>query len=209
MEERRVDGNLGRVGSRRLEWVAIHEGSALAGASIGQIAAQMGREIVGLRRAAVDRLQPADETPVLAGDRLLIVSERVPSDPATQLPAAPKKIVIVNDNPVIVRLYVRLFQQAGYLPFTADSGDSGLALILNEKPAAAVVDFMLPKISGLEVCRRVRQAFPDESVKLVVFTADDTRQLREKCLQAGADEVIVKSAELSEIVGVVARLVGA
>jgi DNA-binding response OmpR family regulator len=84
-----------------------------------------------------------------------------------------------------------------------------LALILNEKPAAAVVDFMLPKISGLEVCRRVRQAFPDESVKLVVFTADDTRQLREKCLQAGADEVIVKSAELSEIVGVVARLVGA
>jgi DNA-binding response OmpR family regulator len=125
---------------------------------------------------------------------------------AEELRAAPKKIVIIDDNPVIVRLYARLFQRAGFHPLTAENGESGLALIIQEKPAAAVVDFMLPGLSGLEVCRRVRQTVPHESIKLVVFTADDTSILRHRCLEAGADEVIVKSAETAEIISVVSRL---
>lgn len=208
MVERRVGGNLGRIGSKRLEWVAIHEGSELVGRNIGQIAAQLGREVVGLRRGDVDRLQPAGDVSVAAGDQLLVMAESDAVAPAKESSVEPKKIVIVDDNPVIVRLYARLFQQAGFCPLTADSGDSGLALILSEKPAAAVVDFMLPRMSGLEVCRRVRQELPDNSLKLVVFTADDTSRLREKCLQAGADEVIVKGAELAEIVDVVVGLIG-
>ena len=90
---------------------------------------------------------------------------------------------------------------------TADSGDKGLALILQEQPAAAVVDYMLPGLSGLEVFRRVRQEHRGKSIKLIVFTADDDQQLRARCLQAGADDVIVKSAESAEIIRVVAKLV--
>jgi CheY-like chemotaxis protein len=208
MEERRLVGNSGPVGQVRSEWMTIHEGSRMIGKSIGQIGAQMGYEIVGLRRKDVDCLQPAGEIVAAAGDQLLAIAEFHSVAATDPLTMNSKKIVLVDDNPVIVRLCARLFQQAGFEPLAADSGDTGLALILAEKPAAAVVDFMLPKISGLEVCRRVRQTFPDGSMKLVVFTADDTRRLREKCLQAGADEVIVKSAELTEIVSVVAGLIG-
>jgi len=191
----------------RPEWILVQEGSAMSNATIAEIARSMHHEIIGLRRADVDRLQPPSETVVRPGDQLLIISER--SDLTAceeEVRAAPKKIVIIDDNPVIVRLYARLFQRAGFHPLTADNGDSGLALIVKEKPAAAVVDFMLPGLSGLEVCRQVRQVVPHEPIKLVVFTADDTPILRDRCLAAGADEVIVKSSETAEIIGVVSRM---
>jgi CheY-like chemotaxis protein len=70
-----------------------------------------------------------------------------------------------------------------------------------------VIDFMLPGLSGLEVCRRVRQEHRGEPIKLVVFTADDNQNLRASCLEAGADDVIVKSSESSEIISVITRLV--
>ncbi|WP_319589013.1 NAD-binding protein [uncultured Desulfobulbus sp.] len=190
----------------RPEWIIVQEGSGMINKTIGEIARSMRHDIIGLRRSGADRLQPPDETVILQGDQLLIISERNDLTVAEEVQAVPQKIVIIDDNPVIVRLYARLFQKAGFHPLTADSGDGGLALILKEKPAAAVVDFMLPGLSGLEVCRHVRQAVPHESMKLVVFTADDTPLVREQCLAAGADEVIVKSSEASQIIGVVSRL---
>jgi voltage-gated potassium channel len=189
------------------EWIVVHEGSGMINESIGEIARTMHHEIIGLRRGGVDRLQPAGETVILAGDQLLVISERGETTQAEGQEVVPKKIVIVDDNPVIVRLYARLFQKAGFHPLTADSGDKGLALILREQPAAAVVDFMLPGLSGLEVCRRVRQKHRSESIKLIVFTAEDDQQLRTSCLEAGADEVIIKSSESTEIISVVSRLV--
>jgi two-component system phosphate regulon response regulator PhoB len=86
---------------------------------------------------------------------------------------------------MIIRLYALLFQKAGFHPLTTDSGDGGLALVLKGKPAAAVADFMLPVLSGLEVCRHVRQAVPHESMKLVVFTADDTPLVRDSAWGSG------------------------
>jgi voltage-gated potassium channel len=190
------------------EWIVVNEGSGMINELIGDIARTMRHDIIGLRRGDTDRLQPTDETVILAGDQLLVISERSETVVLEEgLQVVPKKIVIVDDNPVIVRLYARLFQKAGFHPLTADSGDAGLALILREQPAAAVIDFMLPGLSGLEVCRRVRQEHRGEPIKLVVFTADDNQNLRASCLEAGADDVIVKSSESSEIISVITRLV--
>ena len=189
------------------EWIIVQEGSGMINESIAAIAHSMRHDIIGLRRNAVDMLQPAGETVILQGDQLLIISEQSEITAPETLQVIPKKIVIVDDNPVIVRLFARLFQKAGFHPFTADSGDAGLALILQEKPAAAVVDFMLPGLNGLEVCRRVRQEYQGGPIKLIVFTGDDDLQLRMRCLEAGADDVIVKSSDTAEIIGVVSRLV--
>jgi len=189
------------------EWIVVHEGSSMINESIGQIARSMHHDIIGLRRGGVDSLQPASETLILSGDQLLVISEQSESASTEGQQVVPLKIVIIDDNPVIVRLYARLFQKAGFHPLTADSGEKGLALILREQPAAAVVDFMLPGLSGLEICRRVRQEHRSESIKLIVFTADDDQQLRTSCLEAGADDVIVKSSESAEIISVVTRLV--
>ncbi len=189
------------------EWIVVQEGSGMINESIGNVAFAMRHDIIGLRRGDIDTLQPPAENVILKGDQLLVISERSETVLSEYLEVViPRKIVIVDDNPVIVRLYARLFQKAGFHPLTAESGDKGLALILREQPAAAVVDFMLPGLSGLEVCRKVRQEHGSESIKLIVFTADDDQQLRTSCLEAGADDVIVKSSESSEIISVVTKL---
>lgn len=189
------------------EWIVVHEGSGMVNKTIGAVALAMRHDVVGLRRASLDTLQPAAETVILMNDQLLVISERGETALPDNMEVIPKKIVIIDDNPVIVRLYARLFQKAGFHPLTADSGDKGLALILREQPAAAVVDFMLPGLSGLEICQKVRQEYRSEAIKLIVFTTDDDQQLRTSCLEAGADDVIVKSSESSEIISVVNRLV--
>lgn len=189
------------------EWIIVHEGSGMINKSIGDVALAMRHDVLGLRRGDIDILQPAGDTVILMGDQLLVISEQSETALSEGLEVIPKKIVIVDDNPVIVRLYARLFQKAGFHPLTADSGDKGLALIMREQPVAAVVDYMLPGLSGLEICRKVRQEHRRESIKLIVFTADDDQQLRASCLEAGADDVIVKSSESSEIISVVTRLV--
>jgi CheY-like chemotaxis protein len=116
-----------------------------------------------------------------------------------------QKIVLVDDNPVIRRLYTRLFQKAGYIIFTASNGEEGLRLILAEKPNAAVIDFHLPDITGIQVCEQIRQSEELKDIKLFLFTGDDEEQTREKALNIGVDNVVVKSPDAAEIVDSVRR----
>jgi len=114
-----------------------------------------------------------------------------------------QKVVIVDDNPVILRLYTRLFQKAGFHPLTATSGEEGLDLILLEKPAAAVIDFLLPVLSGIEVCQRIRASEDCRQTKLILFTASDEPDTHRRALHAGADAVIEKSPDASEVIAAV------
>jgi DNA-binding response OmpR family regulator len=111
-----------------------------------------------------------------------------------------RKLVIIDDNPVIVKLYTRLFQKAGFAPIAATNGQDGLALILKTQPQIAVIDYDLPTMSGIEVCRNVRLRMKDSGIKLIMFTADSSPETRESALEAGADAVVVKSSEASEII---------
>lgn len=79
-------------------------------------------------------------------------------------------------------------------------------MILSVKPSAAVIDYELPLMSGIEVCRQVRKAQLDK-IQLILFTADQHAETREWALQAGADEVVVKSSNASDIINsVIAQL---
>jgi voltage-gated potassium channel len=75
-----------------------------------------------------------------------------------------------------------------------------LALIMKTQPRIAVIDYDLPAMSGIEVCRNVRRRMKDNGIKLIMFTADSSPETRESALEAGADAVVVKSSEASEII---------
>ncbi len=187
------------------QWFEIVKDSSMIGKKIKDITASLDRDILGLRRDDRDYIQPDPQMPLAAGDEILFMDKGSPP-PETEAPRNPPgKLVVIDDNPVIRRLYSRLFKQAGFIPCLAADGREGLELILKEKPLAAVVDFMLPKISGIEVCRKVRESGECPDVRLILFTADETRETRKKALAAGVDEVIVKSPEAKEIVETVVR----
>ena len=191
-------------------WVTVQPGSSMLEKTVGLVSGQMGREIIGLRRNDNDLIFPDPETILESGDSLLVIDEREKDngEQAQPLTDEPRKIVIVDDSPVILRLYTRLFQKAGFYPLTAKDGPEGLDLIIKEKPAAAVIDFMLPVISGVDVCRQVREKAQYAGVKLILFTSDDRAGTRKEALRAGADEVVIKGTEASDLIQAVIKIVG-
>ncbi|MCP3889660.1 MAG: response regulator [Desulfobulbaceae bacterium] len=137
-------------------------------------------------------------------DSLLILPKgNISSQLCTEI--VDKKIVLIDDNPVITRLYTRLFQKAGYETFSSATGEQGLELILKEKPDAAVIDFHLPDMSGAEICKEIRRNVPDSDIRLFLFTGDTQASTKESALAAGADAVVVKSPEAEEIVNLVSQ----
>ena len=189
------------------QWVTVQEGSSMLGETINGVSSQMGREAIGLRRNGRDFIFPGPEIRLESNDMLLVIAEqRDNENQFTQRPSKLQKLVIVDDNPVILRLYSRLFQKAGFYPVTATNGRDGLNLIIQEKPVAAVIDFMLPILSGIDVCHQVRATEACQGIKLILFTSDTQSETRKCALNAGADAVVVKSSEASEVIETVIKV---
>lgn len=182
-------------------WLLVDEESGLAGHAVDAAATFLAGEIVGIRRNGKDMLAPTPDTTLDLGDRLFLVHQlKVEKEVQRD---QPQKIVLIDDNPVIRRLYTRLFQKAGYNIITAAGGREGCELIRLEQPAAAVVDFQLEDISGLDVCECVRKSEGGHNVKLFLFTADEREKVRREAMGVGVDFVVLKSPEASEIVNLV------
>ncbi len=184
------------------KWFEVDEQSKFVNLTIPDAKKVIKGFLLGIRRGSQDMLMPKDDVIIQLGDSLLISQSNrvVPLDPS---PVPNKKIVLIDDNPVILRLYTRLFQKAGYNIFSASNGENGYSLIVSEVPDAAVIDFHLPDVTGLSVCRKVR-ALPElEKIKLFLFTADEQKDVKKRAKAAGVDKVVVKSPEAGEIVAMV------
>ncbi len=189
------------------QWIAVQADSDMLGQNIGMVSSQTEGQVVGLRRNGSDILLPDPDTPLESGDMILVMEGSDGSGNRVSFHRTePKKIVIVDDNPIILRLYTRLFQKAGFNPLPATNGREGLDTIVREKPVAAVIDFMLPVLSGIEVCQKVRSVPGCKGTKLILFTADDQPETRNRALKAGADAVVVKSPEASEVIETVLQM---
>ncbi len=183
------------------KWITVEEGSSMINQTIHDLSYEMQRAVVGLRRDGGDHLMPDPKTVLLDGDQIMVldegIDERVEPYPSHR---NAKRLVIIDDNPVIVKLYTRLFQKAGFSPMTANNGQDGLDLILKTEPNVAVIDYDLPAMSGIEVCNNVRRQLNGSHIKLIMFTADKSPETRESALEAGADAVVVKSSDASEVI---------
>lgn len=188
-------------------WIEVNDESGLVDHSVVMASSFVEGQIVGIRRSGKDILSPAPDVQLVTGDRVLVID--VPgTDPEEQrCPDQPEKIVLIDDNPVIRRLYTRLFQKAGFNITTAATGREGETLILQEQPVAAVVDYLLGDITGLDVCRNIRENESGQSVKLFLFTADDSPEVHKQAMDNGVDVVVVKSPDAGEIVDLVAETI--
>ena len=185
------------------EWIQVTSESDLEKHVVETANSFLKGTILGIRRTDRDYLAPSGDMEIELGDELL-VAPFAPVQP-TDVPKAKKieKIVLIDDNPVIRRLYTRLFQKAGYHIVTAENGEDGYAAIVREQPKAAVIDYYLPDMTGLEICAKVRNNQDLHLMKLVLFTGNDDAETRKNALEAGVDAVVVKSPDAAEIVNIV------
>jgi len=121
----------------------------------------------------------------------------------------PPCVLVVDDEPNIVLSFEFLLKQVGYDVRVARDGEEALASIAEFKPGLVLLDVMMPKRDGFDVCRTIR-ATPDWSdVRVIMLTARGSDGDRAQGLEAGADEYITKPFSTRDVVEKVRALVGA
>jgi two-component system response regulator MprA len=114
-----------------------------------------------------------------------------------------ERILIIEDEDKILQFLQRGLTYEGYRVVMASDGPSGLALARSEVPDLVILDWMLPGLDGLEVCRRLRAAGP---TPILMLTARESVSDRVQGLDAGADDYLVKPFEFDELVARVRAL---
>lgn len=107
------------------------------------------------------------------------------------------KLLIVEDEKRISRFLELELKHEGYEILTAFDGRSGLDLVVKEKPDLIILDLMLPVMSGIEVCRRIRQA--KNNVPIIMLTAKDDVSDKVMGLDMGADDYMTKPFAIEEL----------
>lgn len=103
-----------------------------------------------------------------------------------------RKILVVDDEPVLVETIAYNLKQAGFQVTTALDGSSGLEAARREKPDLIILDIMLPEMDGLEVCRQLRREGPTSTTPIMMLTARGEEIDKVVGLEVGADDYVTK-----------------
>jgi len=120
---------------------------------------------------------------------------------------AGKKILVVDDSPTDLRLMTAPLQQSReYRVLTAKDGEEALDKAVREHPDLIVLDVILPKKNGFQVCRQLKTAPDTQDIKILMLTSKSQDSDRFWGLNQGADEYMTKPFEDEELLANIARL---
>jgi DNA-binding response OmpR family regulator len=113
-----------------------------------------------------------------------------------------QEILIIEDDADIAESLQYNFKREGFRPVVAESGEKGLRLALDDKnpPSLIILDLMLPGMSGMELCRRLRRESLTEKTPIIMLTAKAAEIDKIAGLELGADDYIVKPFSVKEVV---------
>jgi len=117
-----------------------------------------------------------------------------------------KKILIVDDEPDILKLTSLRLRKLGYDVLTAVNGQEGLESIRVEKPDLVLLDLILPIMSGADVCRKTKNDEKLEHIPIILFTASCDTITAEKAKILGAEDYMVKPFNPKELMNKVERI---
>ncbi len=111
-----------------------------------------------------------------------------------------KKILLVDDEPSILLSLEFLMEQEGYDVYTATDGDEALQSVREKLPDLILLDIMMPKRDGFEVCQIIRANPEWKETKIILLTAKGREVDQEKGLALGADDYITKPFATRELI---------
>ena len=120
--------------------------------------------------------------------------------PFSPMNLEPKRILIAEDHYVSRHLLERNLINWGFQVQAAADGEAALKILEGENPPALVlIDWIMPKIDGLEVCRRVRARVEQPFTYVLLLTAKNHKDELAAALEAGVDEYVIKPFEPAEL----------
>ena len=111
---------------------------------------------------------------------------------------SPKTLLIIEDDPVLLRGLKDNFEAQGYLVRTAKDGQKGLDALLTAPPDLLLLDLMLPKVNGYEICRTARSRQLD--MPIIMLTAKGQEEDIVRGLELGADDYVTKPFSIRELI---------
>ncbi len=123
------------------------------------------------------------------------------------------RILIIEDDPLISRMYQRVFEFEGYEVDMARDGEEGLGIMKKKKPTLIMLDVMMPKMSGVDVLKEIKAIKDFAGIPVITLTNLSGMKDAEKMIELGAVKYIVKSnhkpkqivAEVKEILKATTR----
>ena len=109
-------------------------------------------------------------------------------------------LVVVEDEAALIELLRYNFEKEGFRVTTAADGEAALVTVAESKPDLVILDWMLPHVSGLEVCRQLRRRAETRDLPIIMLTARGEETDRVRGLEVGADDYVAKPFSPSELV---------
>ena len=108
-------------------------------------------------------------------------------------------VLIVEDEPAQREVLAYNLEAEGFRVATADNGEEALMLVSEETPDLIVLDWMLPSVSGIEVCRRLKARAETRALPIIMLSARSEETDRVRGLETGADDYVVKPYSVGEL----------
>ena len=120
-----------------------------------------------------------------------------------------KTILVVDDEPAIVKVVSFRLKKAGYNVVSAADGQEGLDLIGKIKPDLILLDLRLPVLDGFQVCQKVKADESLKSIPIIIFTASSTGEnIDSRYKEVGADDYLIKPFEPEVLLEKIRKLLG-
>ena len=109
------------------------------------------------------------------------------------------RVLIVEDEKALADILEYNFKKEGYTVDTALDGEIALDKIIFKAPDLIILDWMLPKLSGIELCRKIRSNKKVKNIPIIMLTARGEEKDRLKGLEMGADDYVTKPFSINEL----------
>lgn len=116
------------------------------------------------------------------------------------------KILVVEDSPTYLHQISNLLQDHGFQTVTAMDGEAALEKAVQEKPSLIVLDIILPKKNGFQVCRQLKTSPVTQEIKILMLTSKSQDSDRFWGLKQGADDYMIKPFEDEELLKNITKL---
>ena len=115
-------------------------------------------------------------------------------------------ILIVEDHQLTLEALQSLMTAEGFAVETAESGEQAIEKIALKKYDAVILDIMLPRVDGFEVCRRIKAEPKNMGTPVIMLTALDVPDIGTRSAEAGANDVILKPFEPEDLIARLKKL---
>ena len=110
-----------------------------------------------------------------------------------------KKILIIDDSELMVKIITDILVEAGYQVISAPDGFKGIQKVREEKPDLVVLDVVMPGMSGFELCKTLRDDESNNLMPIIMLTSQDNEDDKLTGLELGADDYITKPFNSREL----------